>query len=225
MKFTTPVCILILFVLSGFTGCPEADTGGEEEFSIELNFSGPDTSSYKAVYTAWIEDAQGNNLQNLYVCNTVLGIGKTLTGTALPFWKTEKYSEEHPENFPTTDGVTGASVQGSFTIERTLNIGGTTRFRVCFEIDRSLNANDYFTDRPAFIYQSDLINLNALETSYDLDLTAYMPNGTLSGTWSQNPKEGVTIPDFEAYAYLTSLEYIAPHDNLVTGLTAVISGN
>ena len=204
------------------TATPTSTPTDGGEYRVLLNFSGPSVSP-AVVYVAWIENENGNNLQNLYICNSVLGIGKTLTGVALPYWHTEKYSAATPDDFPPTDGLTGASTQVSKTISRDLSIGSETKFRLCFEIDRSLNANEYFTDRPSFIYKSEVIDLSALKSSYSLPLVAFMPNATLDGTWSQKPRDGKTVTGFAAYAYLTDLTYIAPIDDMVTGLSAEVS--
>ena len=85
--------ILMLFLLPGlvFLGC--ANTAPEKRAStINVNFTGPSVSP-EAAYTCWIESEAGVNIQNLYVCNRIVGITKTLTGDALPYWKTVKYVE------------------------------------------------------------------------------------------------------------------------------------
>ncbi len=235
--FLTACLSFCLFIISG-VGCQGVNDN--YTYSVELDFTGPDytmgTDTHQYAYVAWIEDSDGTNLQNLYLCERVIGANgtKTLHGTALPYWHTTKYDEENPDDYPTVDGVTGASTQVSKTVTRNLKIDETTEFRVCFEIDRSKNENDSFTDRPAFIYKSGLITLSGLEDSYPLTLVAYMPNDTLDDyyddEYTQLPKDDVTIPGFEAYAYLTSLSYIWDSgeeysDDLVTGLTARIIEN
>ena len=55
---------------------------------------------------------------------------------------------------------------------RNPEIGDVTEFRVRFEIDLSGNNNIYFYDRPAYPYESGLIDPRALQSSYDLDPTA-----------------------------------------------------
>jgi hypothetical protein len=189
-------------------------------YSVTFSFTGP-TVSPTAVYVAWIEDESGNNLQNVYVCNSEVGIGKTLTGDALPIWKTVKYTSNY-------DGLTGASTQSNFSIQRSLAIGSVRKFRLCFEIDRSLNANSYFTDRPSFLYQTELIDLDSLKPSYTLSLVGWMSNNT-TGTYGQQPKTSMTIPGFAQYKLMTDLIYIQDGSgsvqDMVTSAQAVVTEN
>jgi hypothetical protein len=179
------------------------------------------------LYACWLEDESGNDIQNLYVCKRLLKnelfasdpeVGN-LTGTAIPNWKTKKYAVNSD-----VDGVTGASSQGPLSFTRTLAIGSVTRFRVCFEIDRSWNANEtYFKnrDRPAYTYKSGLINLSALAASYPLALDGWMSNDTDSGDLSQQPSPSPS--GYAPYVYMTDLSCIAPSDDLVEALLATVS--
>lgn len=179
--------------------------------TVTLEYAGPDFSSWKALYAAWIEDEQGNNLQNLYVCTHVRA--QNLTGTVLPYWETVKRTQKNDD----IDEVTGASLQGANTVTRRLNLGGIQRFRVCFEIDRSRNDNDYFIDRPSFTYKSALINLSGLEGPYGLALHGWMSNDT-TGTFSQAPT--TPIAGWNSYtSYIAETGTADSWSDMVTSLS------
>lgn len=59
------------------------------------------------------------------------------------------------------------------------------------EVDRSSNTNDYFSkDRPAYLYKSELIDLDNLKTEYELDLVGWMCNatvGNIGSSYDQSP--------------------------------------
>jgi hypothetical protein len=184
------------------------------DYSISLSFSGPNVSP-QAVYASWVEDENENNIQNIYICNSLLGIGKTLHGDAIPYWTTVKY----PQN-KTVDGVTGASIQKEFKIQRDLILNTKNKFKVCFEIDRSLNDNEYFNDRPSFVYKTNLIDINDLKDSYTLNLVGWMTNDTNTGTYSQAPIKD--IPDYEEYKLMPDLSYIEDHGDMVNSLEVTL---
>jgi hypothetical protein len=220
--------ILVCIIASGVIACNNSDssrdTGGtppaaNSGYDVTLSFKGPSVSP-NTLYVCWIEDESGTNLQNIYVCNREMGIGGGLTGTPLPYWKTTKYTVMNSD----VSAVTGASIQGSagLSITRTLNLGTVKKFRVCFEIDRSVNSNTYFGDRPSFIYRSAVIDLDALSpAAYTLSLYGWMSNDTLSGTYSQNPVS--TILGWAAFTLMTDLSYIAPDTDMVSTLTATVA--
>ena len=198
----------------------------EGDYEITLDFES--NGSY-LVYACWIEDESGNNIQNFYICNSILGIGKTLTGDAIPNWLTKKYIQNND-----VDTVTGASVGNSssnkhLNITRIYNSAVTVRkFRVCFEVDRSRNYNTYFdSDRPSFIYRTDLIDLDTSDLSLEYNLTLYgwMSNDT-TGYYGQQPN--VTIPGFAQYTLMTgaaNLQYIEAGglDPMVTSLKVTVA--
>jgi hypothetical protein len=192
--------------------------GPASDFSIRFDFQGPETDS-NTVYVAWIEDEDGRNLQNLYVCNTLIFGG--LTGTADPYWKRDKYPGS------SVDGVTGASDDESpgFSVTRNLDIGSVRKFRVCFEIDRSWNSNDYFYDRPAFTYRSGTIDLDDLQARYDLGLYGWMSNDTTGTPYGQQPKVAGSIPGWAPWEFMTDVSRLAPVDDMVSALTAVVSAD
>jgi hypothetical protein len=209
-----------IMMLSCGTGSPTTApvTNTDSDFTVTLDFSGPSVSP-SSVYACWIENEAGDNVKNLYVCNSVVGIGRTLTGDALPFWKTVKYTANDD-----IDGITGASVQGSagLSVSRNVSAGFPTKFRVYFEIDRSVNNNTYFGDRPSMIFRSELIDATSLSSSpYPLTAYAWMANGTDSGTYSQAPN--TTIPGFATYKLMTDLSWIQNTTDMVSSLAVTVS--
>lgn len=195
---------------------PNSGAETDSALSVKLDFSGP-TVSPSSVYACWIENETGVNVKNLYVCARVTN--DTLTGDALPLWKTVKYAQNDD-----IDGVSGASIQGAvgLSVTRKIPAGFPSKFRVYFEIDRSLNANTYFTDRPSMIFRSELIDASALSSSpFPLTAYAWMANDTEGEPYGQNPK--TTIPDFETYKLMTDLSWIADTGDMVSSLSVTVS--
>jgi hypothetical protein len=197
-------------------------TTASSAYALTLQFTGPSLSS-NAVYAAWLEDESGTCIQNIYVCNRLLPdiTGDiTLTGTAIPNWKLKKYTQNNK-----VDGVTGASIQGStgLSVTRSLSIGSVRKLRAYFEIDRSWNDNTYFSDRPSFVYRSEVIDLDSLQASYALSLYGWMSNdtGTSAGTLSQEPLS--TISGWKKETLMTDLSYIAPTNDMVSSLSVTVT--
>jgi hypothetical protein len=203
-------------------------------FTVQLVFQGPSVSP-GVVYAAWIEDATtGADLQNLYVCNRVLSINPStgalwqdrvtygLTGDGIPNWLLKKYSTNS-----VIDGVTGASAQQNKTMSVTLNIGLVTKFRVCFEIDRSTNSNSYFYDQPAYTYRSDVIDLGSITTSttYPVNLYGWMANNTTGTTYGQQPKIAAAVPEFQQYTLITDFTHVDSTNDMVTSFTTTVTKN
>lgn len=147
------------------------------KITLDFSYGVDGASSYGNIYAAWIEDLSGNVIQNLAVCNRLVGVGGPLTNTALPFWKTKRYDAGQVD----ADAVTGATkAKQNFTVEAALKDPTVTAFKVCFETDRSYDANDWFTDQPALLY-SATVDLGSPRHSYALELEAWTANeGTMS---------------------------------------------
>lgn len=200
----------------------------ETGYQLTINYPGVTAVGMNAIFIAWVEDEEGNNIQNLYICNKIKAdmttSPGTLLGVALPYWSREKSASIEWDN---VDGITGASTQTATGITRTLSAGEITKIRVCFEIDRSANENDYFTDRPCFIYKSELIDLTALEENYTLNFEGFMANDTEHGTYGQTPPLQ-NIPGFEVWKFIPDATYVAPRNMFIdeteenSNLTVVI---
>ncbi len=147
------------------------------EFGIELEPTG-----YTNIYAVWLEDAESNFLQNIAVCQRLVNNGTT--GTALPFWKLNKYPKAGPE----LDAVTSATQKNcNFSVSAILKDNTTRKFKVFFEIDRSFEPNDWFTDQPAVLYSAD-IDLDHLASSYTLQPVGWTPNENTENAISNTPK-------------------------------------
>ncbi len=183
--------------------------GSAKTYKLTIDFPEVSDAGRGAVYVAWIEDEGGENIQNLYLCNTIkvdVAVNdKRLDGIALPYWRKEKISNT---DFNNVDAITGSSIQNNFNFSRSLELGGVTKFYVCFEIDRSENGNEYFVDRPCFIYRTEQIDLSNLKSSYEFSLVAYMANDTEGSKYSQKPKKD--IPGFIMFKYMEDITYISP---------------
>jgi hypothetical protein len=176
------LCFLYFTVLAGNTDHgPLGDPGNIE---IEVSYTkGSANFGYSIVYVIWIENETENFIQNLYVCNTVLGIGKTLTGTALPYWKMNKYPSSE------VDGVTGATQKNiNFSISKTLADNSIRQFKIFFEVDHSFDGNDWFVDQPALLYSAD-VDLDDLQAEYALVPIGWTRNDNISGRTSNKFKD------------------------------------
>jgi hypothetical protein len=199
---------------------------GSTGYSITFYATGPSVNP-NTVYVAWIEDENGTNMQNLYVCNREANYVATspdpylnLTGRALPNWLEKKYPQ-HTD----IDGITGPSTQQVICFSRDLDFDTDTRFRVCLEIDRSNNSNAYFSaDRPAFTYKTGLIDLDGLssQSDYPIILAGWMSNDT-DGYYGQQPSP--PIPGYAPYVFMEDTTYVYPYDDMVTAGQVVITAN
>ncbi len=186
------------------------------KYTLTLNFPEISPNGWDATYVAWIEDLNGNNLQNLYICEKVLtditSNPDQLLGEPLPYWRKNKLSVI---DLSQIDAITGASIQKSFKIARELYISNNnSKIIVCLEIDRAKNGNEYFDDRPSFIYKTDTIDLNNLKDSYSLKLNGFMADKTATKGFAQNPPIK-PIPDFYPNKYDTNIQYIYPADMFI----------
>ncbi len=153
--------------------------GAIPTLTLDFEYGEDGTSSYSNIYVAWIEKMDGTVIQNLYICNKLLTDmvppSTILTNTALPYWNEFKYDPSQ------IDAVSGATVaKDDFTVTRTLKDPSVTKFKVCFETDRSFDKNDWFGDQPALLY-SAIVDLENPQPSYSLTLEAWTPNeGTIN---------------------------------------------
>ncbi|MBN1646899.1 MAG: hypothetical protein JW874_02600 [Spirochaetales bacterium] len=236
MKKTTVVFVLTLLIFI-FTACEQQTGPGDtaSSYTITVSVNGNNTNY---VYVCWIENTSGTNIQNLKVCTNANPASDGLSGIGLPIWS-RPYSAatgegayyEHPDD---VDEVTSATVHGVFDIEQALTVPSSVRkFTILFEIDRSWNPNDYFTtDRPSFLYSTEEINLDTLDSSYECTLAGWMCNDSMSGYVSQAPNDLDEFPFFDdisdvPYNYRTELEYIADsdgnYDDMINSITVTVT--
>ena len=179
------VFTLVIVVCFALTACDQGSTSKTDDsppssptLTLDFVYGEDGTSSYGNIYVAWIEDMEGAVIQNLCICRKLLDDmeppSTVLTNTALPYWNEFKYDPSQ------IDGVSGATIaKKDFSVTGTLKDPSVTKFKVCFETDRSFDKNDWFGDQPALLY-STVVDLDNPQTSYDLTLEAWTPNeGTL----------------------------------------------
>jgi hypothetical protein len=190
-------------------------SGPALNFQLTIHFPGVSNVGWAAVYVAWAEDSLGNNIQNIYICNSIVDDmtknKNRLTGVALPYWSKTKTANTDLSH---VDAITGASVQKPTTIKSNIAIEPSQSFRVCMEIDRSVNGNAYFTDRPSFIYKTGLLTMDSLPGNFNLRLMGFMANDTKDKKFGQTPPLQ-DIPGFEAWKYMENTEYLKPIDLLL----------
>ena len=135
--------------------------------------------TYKNIYVIWAENSAESFYYPVYICKRLLD--GTLTNTALPYWKVNKYPHMKESDI---DAVTGATVQkADFNVPFRLPSDAPRQFTVCFETDVAYNKNDWFNDQPAILYQAD-IDLDDPQTEYDLVFTGWTANEGTAGVIS-----------------------------------------
>lgn len=168
-------CALIFFA------CDKSDTDGNTSIADEhgnniltLNFTyGENYSSknYENIYVGWIENKSNDFKQNITICNKLINGG--LTGTALPYWKINVYPNSEQSE---VDAVTSATIANSdVRVSAELKDSTQRQFTVYFEIDRSFEPNDWFSDQPALLYATD-VNLDDDVSEYELSFIGWTPN-------------------------------------------------
>ncbi len=157
-----------------FTACgeEEKDDAADQPFTLEYTF-GSYIGSYTNIYVIWAENSTEGFYYPIYICNRLLCIGGCLTGTALPYWKENKYLEMMTAE---VDAVTGATEKKTdFTVPFSIPKSAPRQFTVYFETDVSFNGNAWFSDQPSILYQTD-INLDNLQSEYTLEFVGWTPN-------------------------------------------------
>jgi hypothetical protein len=149
------------------TAC--ASSSSSKDASLQLSFqlgtnlgAYVDVDAHKNIYVAWIENSSGTFIQNLAICKKLLD--GSITGTyVLPYWKTNVYPKSDTTE---VDAVTSATLTNQdFTLTaRSLKDTNQRKFTVYFEIDRSRDPNDWFTNQPALLY-SAAVNLDDSSTT------------------------------------------------------------
>jgi len=143
-----------------------------KEYRIHVDFECGEAllpSDWPNIYVIWMENESSSFIQNMFICKKLIYGG--LTGTALPYWKVNKYPKSLTSE---VDAVTSATVPNqNFTVSATLKDSNIKTFKLYFEIDHSFDQNDWFSDQPALLYSAD-INLN--DTIFELSPVGWTPN-------------------------------------------------
>jgi hypothetical protein len=188
-------------------------------------------------YSVWIENPEENFKQHVYVCQKVNEDLKQETsdapdiyskgrlgGRALPYWRS--YIVEHilwkdlsAQEQHEIDAVSGASIQGTHTFTFDIDNPPVRKFRLCFEVDKSWDFNDWFSyspQVPGFVYDNTAGktgNQPAVLFAVDIDLDNLPPNNTLTMTpigWTpheKNPAPGVLTKD-DRFIFFSELRYV-----------------
>ncbi len=148
------------------------------ECDLVVNYDFGTCGTYTNIYVIWAENSAESFYYPIYICNRLLGIGGTLTNTALPYWKVNKYPHMLQSDI---DAVTGATVKkADFNVPVSLPADAPRQFTVFFETDVYHNENDWFNDQPAILYRAD-IDLDDLQSGYDLVFTGWTANEGTTG--------------------------------------------
>jgi hypothetical protein len=169
------IVVLTLFARS----CIPYDhqTTTDSGYKIDLDYKIGVTTSYKNIYVAWIEDQNKSFCRYIYICERL--DYATFTGTsgfdnikqkaACPYWRKSLYETPYDDAVDAISGPTKGNTDFSASI--TLPKGSPKKFTVYFEIDRSFDNNDWWTDQPAILYSAD-IDIDSITTSGQYTLTA-----------------------------------------------------
>ncbi len=135
------------------------------------------------IYVIWIENSDTGFLQNIVISKKLIKGG--LTGTALPYWKINRYPKSDTAE---VDAVTGATRRfQDFSVSARLKNQGIRKFNIYCEVDRSFDANDWFTNQPALLYTAS-VNLDKPVNEYELKLCGWTPNEITENIIPDTPK-------------------------------------
>lgn len=179
---------LIMALLAGCTPAVDSKNTAKApgEIILEVTYEQGTKTQYSNIYVIWIENRESNFLQNIFICKKLVKGG--LTGTALPFWKINRYpSSDRAE----VDVVTGATMANrDFTVSAALKDKSIKKFEVYCEVDRYFDPNDWFSiNQPALLYHAS-VDLDKPVNKYELKLCGWTPDelteniipGTAKGT-------------------------------------------
>jgi len=190
------------FTLNCFNGSVEDNVDyptSESSDTMIVNFEyGEDfsESKWKNIYVIWMEDTTSGFLQNIFICQKLITGG--VTGIALPFWKMNKYPLSLSDEIDAVTSATQANTD--FSVSVVLKDSKRRNFDLYFEIDRSFEPNDWFSDQPALLYS---VNVNLDDSTADYELT---PIG-----WTPNESTQNKIPNTPIGQLQKEMKYITNH--------------
>ncbi len=176
----------------------EENVSSDSLVTININFEyGEDApSKLKNIYVIWMEDTTSGFLQNIFICQKLITGG--LTGTALPYWKANKYPHSSSSEI---DAVTSATIANTdFSVSAILKDSTVRNFVLYFEMDRYAEPNDWFSEQPALLYATN-IKLDDNTAEYEL-----LPIG-----WTPNERTQNVIPNTPFGALQHEMKYITHH--------------
>lgn len=201
LKLHLFACISVL-ALNGIVDSKEYNENnysGDSLDTVVVNFDFNEdlaSSPWKNIYVIWMEDTAATFIQNIFICQKLITGG--LTGTALPFWKTNKYPVSSSTEIDAVTSATKANTD--FSISTVLKDSSIRNFVIYFEVDKSFDANDWFTDQPALLYA---VNVNLDD---DIDEYELLPIG-----WTPNEQTQNKIPNTPIGKLQEEMRYITNH--------------
>jgi len=185
---------------SGYADSQTASASYNTSLKIKVNYvygtKPPDAGDN--IYVIWLKDNATSYTQQLFTCQNlnadVYGSGG-LSGTALPYWTTKIQPGLIKAD---VDAVTSATIRkANFSVERSILDTTKRKFTVYFEHDQSWDKNDWFTaNQPAALYAVD-IDLDNLQTSYNLQLIGWTASeDTISSGNMQFSITGLAVGSF-----------------------------
>lgn len=163
-------------------------------------------------YAIWMRNEALNYTKNIYLCNILK------VKNACPYWAaTAKPFTDQTE----IDAVTRATHQNStgknvdFSIG-VLKIAGSKikQFDLYFELARSFEANDWFTDQPSIVYKTS-VDLDKLKDEYTLEPIGWIAH-------ENKIKPGVTIEGFTLNKLDSRMEYITHKIGKTGGVSSLL---
>jgi hypothetical protein len=223
--FTKILCCAFSVLI--FSCWSQSDKSGsvtnQTNFKLEYTFGTyPASGADKNVYVIWAENSIENFYYPIYICNRLLGIGGSLTYTALPYWRVNKYSKMKTTD---VDAVTGATkAKQNFSVLFSMPESTPRTFTVYFETDASnyggTNSNDWFADQPALLYKAD-INLDNLQTQYTLVFIGWTSNEYTVNNENTNNKIAM---DIAFNIFHSEISYITKHRDASSTPTSDVFG-
>lgn len=163
-----------LCVLAFAASCVDSTPLGGYE--LELRFEKGAAPASNIIHVAWIENRDESFFRYLFTSRYLLNgsaISNIPNKKTCPYWRTGLYETSLDDGIDAMSGPTkkpeGANTGFSSTIA--IPAGSPSRFTVYFEIDRSYDGNDWWTDQPAILYAAD-IDLSGGEAQITVSLAA-----------------------------------------------------
>lgn len=183
-KYTYFTAILLVILLFGCFSKSNNSVSVSDETTIKISYEHGTVNQYENIYVIWIENKERAFIQNISICKKLIN-GK-LTGTALPYWKQNIYPMSDKNEVDAVTGATKANL--NFITSAKLKDSKIRKFTIYFEVDRSFDKNDWFTDQPAILYKED-INLDSPTKEYELHPCGWTPNEYTRDIIQRSPEE------------------------------------
>jgi hypothetical protein len=132
-------------------------------YELTLSFKKGAASTGNIIYVIWLENPDKAFVRYLFTCERLdyLAFKGTdsysniFSKATCPYWRKGLYETTKNDGVDVMSGATQRGMDFS-TTPITLPAGSPSRFTVYFEIDRSFDPNDWWTDQPALLYAADV---------------------------------------------------------------------